>query len=105
MDNLESNQMQNDELASVEYFIPMDVDAVMGLKYDKKEFERGIKEASYIAGFISCLANAGVSPVETLGYFMNKDNIEHNQKLQDKINKSALEVAKEQSIKVENIQL
>jgi hypothetical protein len=53
--------------------IVLDIEA-----YDADEFDRGIKEASYIAGVVTALLNAGVTEGFALDYILNKETIKHN---------------------------
>jgi hypothetical protein len=47
-------------------------------QYDLDEFQRGIKDASYLAGTITAILNAGVSEGFVLDYLLNKETIKHN---------------------------
>lgn len=55
-------------------------------QYDLDEFDRGIKETSYIAGKITALFNAGLSEGSVLEYLLSTESINHNIKVA-KINK------------------
>jgi hypothetical protein len=63
-------------------------------EFDEEEFNRGVKETSYIAGVITAFLNTGVSESFVLDYLLSKDSIAHNIKVAE-INKSMnIEVAK-----------
>lgn len=75
------------------------------LEYDSKEFAKGIKESSKIAGYITGLLNAGLSNEQVLTYIMNKDVIANNDKLSERGSDTQLKMAKLQSIIAEKNQI
>jgi hypothetical protein len=68
-DQLQGLMSESDILPPIE--IPMEW-------YDTVEFHKGIHEASYLAGKITALLNAGVSESFVLDYLLNQATIEHN---------------------------
>ena len=73
--------------------------------YDTDQFYKGVKDASYSAGVITALLNAGVSESFVLDYLLSKDSIEHNIKVAE-INKSMnVEVAKNAKLSQEKYEL
>ena len=42
-------------------YLPIDIEGLEKCKINKKEFERGLKEGSYISGIGSALFNVGLS--------------------------------------------
>ena len=88
-----------------QFYIPMELDNLEGIKYDKKEFDKGVKDYSYVAGAISSLLNAGLSSTDALNYIINRETIEHNFKLQEIINANNKEVAEIQELKIQSQQL
>lgn len=62
--------------------------------YDIEQFDKGIKDTSYLAGQITALLNAGLSEGTVLDLLLSKDTIAHNIEIA-KINKEMnLEVSK-----------
>lgn len=109
--NKEQLQVSNEELEALElgdlnlesqFYIPMELENLKGIKYDKKEFDKGVKDYSYVAGAISSLLNAGLSSTDALNYIINRETIEHNFKLQEIINANNKEVAEIQELKIQS---
>lgn len=46
--------------------------------YDSSEFYRGIKEASYISGYVTALLNTGLSESAVLDYLLSTETIKQN---------------------------
>lgn len=109
--NKEQLQVSSEKLEALElgdlnlesqFYIPMELENLKGIKYDKKEFDKGIKDYSYVAGAISSLLNAGLSSTDALNYIINRETIEHNFKLQEIINANNKEVAEIQELKIQS---
>lgn len=109
--NKEQLQVSSEELEALElgdlnlesqFYIPMELENLKGIKYDKKEFDKGVKDYSYVAGAISSLLNAGLSSTDALNYIINRETIEHNFKLQEIINANNKEVAEIQELKIQS---
>ena len=47
-------------------YIPMEVDNICDQKYNATEFKKGIKDASYHAGFYTSLINIGIDKEEVI---------------------------------------
>lgn len=71
------------------------------IEYDKDEFQKGLKSMSFIAGQLTALLNTGISKEDSVTILVNRDNIRHAQKLQQMINDNNIEMAKIQSVKLE----
>ena len=56
--------------------IEINVDAVQNQELDKEEFNRAIKDMSYLCGQISALRAVGCTPAMALDYLLAKDGIE-----------------------------
>lgn len=80
-DDLLENQGVTADFALPSFEIPMEF-------YDSEKFFKGIDDASYMAGFITALANTGIPSIEVLAYLIQKDTIEMNLKMAE-INKEA----------------
>lgn len=74
--------------------VELDTSEVANSKIDKKEFEKGIKDMSRIAGRFSVLRNVGMSEEAIITYMLNDRNIEHSQAMQKVINEGQLEITK-----------
>lgn len=68
----------------VNQVIPMSVEGIFGedaeplITYDIKEFKKGCKDASYYAGFLTAVLNAGVSEecaLQVLATHFTKDDV------------------------------
>lgn len=74
-------------------------------QYDADEFDRGIKETSYVAGVVTALLNAGVTEGFVLDYILNKETIKHNLETV-KINKEMnIEISKNHKVVNEKYEL
>lgn len=70
-------------------------------KFDKEEFIKGIKEASYTAGFYTALVNSGMSNIDAMNFILSKNSFDTNIQM-NKVNaESNIEVSKNQSIMIE----
>lgn len=75
------------------------------IEYDKNEFEKGIRSMSFLAGELTALLNTGITKEDAVTILVNKDNIEHAQKLQQMINENNIKVVEKQAEKVQNQEL
>lgn len=73
--------------------------------YNQEDFMKGIDDASYLAGFITGILNAGVSEEFVLTYLINKETIEYNIKSIELNNKANVEISKNQKIMLERQEL
>jgi hypothetical protein len=84
--------------------IQLPIENLSGVEFDKYNFSKGLKEISFVCGMLTGLMNIGLSAKDSLDYILNKENIKHNQILQDKINKNNIEVSKVNTVKIEQAQ-
>lgn len=68
------------------------------IEFDSTEFEKGLKEGSRVAGFITALLNAGLTNQQALDYIMNREVIASNARTSDLNSKTQLKMAELQSI-------
>lgn len=107
----EDNYEEDDTLNALEDIfsdligVGLDTSELEDIKIDKKEFEKGVKSVSKIAGMFSCLKNVGMDTDSAFSYIINERNIEHSQIMQKMINKDQKEVAKIQSLQIDNQQI
>lgn len=107
----EDNYEEDDTLNALEDIfsdligVGLDTSELEDIKIDKKEFEKGVKSVSKIAGMFSCLKNVGMDTDSAFSYIINERNIEHSQIMQKMINKDQKEVAKIQSLQIDNQQV
>jgi hypothetical protein len=95
-DQLEELLSGSDKLQPIE----LDLD-----EFDAEDFQRGIKDTSYIAGVITAFLNTGVSESFVLDYLLSKDSIDHNIKVAE-INKSMnVEMSKNAKLAQEKFEL
>lgn len=73
--------------------------------YDEKEFKRGLNDASYLAGYITALFNAGISEAFVLDYLLNQETIKHNLDVAKLNKETSIEVSKNQKAVQEQYQL
>lgn len=86
-------------------FIELDCEHLSKYLINNKEFERGIKDYSYVCGAITALCNSGLKPSEAIDYVVNVDTIKHNLEVTKIGANATVESAKYASIKsdLENI--
>lgn len=85
--------------------VNVETEECQGVQLDKDEFQKGVTHMSFVAGQISALVSAGLTVELATDFVMNERNIEHNQKLQEIINKNQLEVSKIQMVQNEKAQI
>ena len=66
---------------------------------DSASFQKGVKKASFYAGFYSCLVNCGLSTQDAFELTMNQNTCDNNQELQRIVNSGSIDVAKIQDDK------
>ena len=66
---------------------------------DSSSFQKGVEEASFYAGFYSCLVNCGISTQDAYELTMNQNTCDNNQELQRIVNNGSIDVAKIQDDK------
>ena len=78
--------------------IEIEISNLQNLKYNEKEFKKGLLDLSYIAGQLTALTTIGVDPNEALSYILAIQSIELQKVLAEKNNEMTLEVASKQVI-------
>ena len=66
---------------------------------DSASFQKGVKKASFYAGFYSCLVNCGLSTQDAFELTMNQNTCDNNQELQRIVNSGSIDVARIQDDK------
>lgn len=77
--------------------VEVDTSSVQGIQIDDKEFAKGIKDLSRVAGRFTVLKNVGMSEEAIITYLINDRNIEHSKQMQQIINAGQIQFAKTQS--------
>ncbi len=72
--------------------ISIDTTNLVEVKFDKANFQKGMKDASYLCGMLTALMNVGISAVDALAYCMNESTMDNNIKLNEMVNE--VEMAK-----------
>ena len=65
---------------------------------DSASFQKGIKKASFYAGFYSCLVNCGLSTQDAFELMLNESTSRNNLKLQKLVNEGNITIADLQKI-------
>ena len=65
---------------------------------DSASFQKGIKKASFYAGFYSCLVNCGLSTQDAYELTLNESTSRNNLKLQKVVNEGNIAIADLQKI-------
>jgi len=96
---LNKEELQDTELSEIEslYFIPMNTDNLGEIKYDKKDFQKGVNSMSFDCGKITSLINCGVSAQDAVSWILNEQTLKHNREQQILVNENNITVAKIQS--------
>ena len=66
--------------------ISIDTTNLEEVKFDKTNFQKGMKDASYLCGMLTALMNVGISAVDALAYYMNESTMDNNIKLNEMVN-------------------
>jgi hypothetical protein len=69
--------------------------------YDQDEFNRGIKDASYISGFFSACKNSGMYSADIISILLNRETIDHNINTANINKEMNIEMSKNQSIQID----
>lgn len=81
---------------------------VIGMEFEdfhQEEFRRGIKDASWIAGFYTTCKNAGMYGSDIVNILINRETIAHNLEANEITSKMNIEISKNQAINLEKNQL
>ena len=75
-------------------------ESIEGVEFDKKEFQKGLKDISYVCGMITGLMNIGVCATDSLTYVMNEHVLSNSISVNKLLNE--LELNKAKVIMIEN---
>lgn len=75
------------------------------IQFDKDEFNKGIKQASYDCGIFTALINSGISYDDAIAYIFTLKNVDMNIKIAEINGNSAIEASKNQKTLLDNQQL
>ena len=67
---------------------------IEGVEYDKKEFQKGLKDISYVCGMITDLMNIGVCAVDALTYVINEHTFDNSIEVNKLLNELELNKTK-----------
>ena len=67
---------------------------IEGVEYDKKEFQKGLKDISYVCGMITGLMNIGVCAVDALTYVINEHTFDNSIEVNKLLNELELNKTK-----------
>jgi hypothetical protein len=109
----EQNKLINDFKSEPEYEqltmfcepIYINTENVEELELDKDEFNKGLKESSYIAGFVTGLINSGWDLDSSINYLFAKLNSSMNIDISNINAKANIETSKNQNIVIEKQQI
>jgi hypothetical protein len=73
--------------------------------YESDEFHKGIKDTSYLAGVITAILNTGVDQSFVLDYLLNKETIKHNIEVANINKEMNIEMAKNQKLIADKMEL
>ena len=76
-----------------------EIDLDNGVIADSASFQKGVKKASFYAGFYSCLVNGGLSTQDAFKLMLNQNTCDNNQELQRIVNSGSIDVARIQDDK------
>lgn len=89
---------------AIYYFEPLALNTenlAEDIKFNKDEFNRGVKNASYYAGMYAAYINAGMSNIDAYTLVITEKQIELSTKVAEINSKTAIESSKNQSIMIE----
>ena len=86
----------NDDEVSVEQLMMhvISKENIEGVEYDKKEFQKGLKDISYVCGMITGLMNIGVCAVDALTYVINEHTFDNSIEVNKLLNELELNKTK-----------
>ena len=93
-DNIEVEEY--DDEVSVEQLMMhvISKENIEGVEYDKKEFQKGLKDISYVCGMITGLMNIGVCAVDALTYVINEHTFDNSIEVNKLLNELELNKTK-----------
>lgn len=95
---MSEKELETEEQKLTEEEVTCDCSRVLPLDnyatdYDMDEFNKGVVEASYWAGFFVTLVDAGLSPTDAFQMMSNKAVLDHEERIADKNNQTALQIS------------
>ena len=93
---VEIEEYDDDDEVSVEQLMMhvISKENIEGVEYDKKEFQKGLKDISYVCGMITGLMNIGVCAVDALTYVINEHTFDNSIEVNKLLNELELNKTK-----------
>ena len=93
---VEIEECDDDDEVSVEQLMMhvISKENIEGVEFDKKEFQKGLKDISYVCGMITGLMNIGVCAVDALTYVINEHTFDNSIEVNKLLNELELNKTK-----------
>ena len=99
-DNVEVEEYDDDMTVEQLMMHVISKEDIEGVEFDKKEFQKGLKDISYVCGMITGLMNIGVCAVDALSYVINEHTFDNSIEVNKLLNE--LELNKAKVLMIEN---
>ena len=99
-DNVEVEEYDDDMTVEQLMMHVISKENIEGVEFDKKEFQKGLKDISYVCGMITGLMNIGVCAVDALTYVINEHTFDNSIEVNKLLNE--LELNKAKVLMIEN---
>lgn len=99
-DNIEVEEYDDDMTVEQLMMHVISKENIEGVEFDKKEFQKGLKDISYVCGMITGLMNIGVCAVDALTYVINEHTFDNSIEVNKLLNE--LELNKTKVLMIEN---
>ena len=99
-DNVEVEEYDDDMTVEQLMMHVISKENIEGVEFDKKEFQKGLKDVSYVCGMITGLMNIGVCAVDALTYVINEHTFDNSIEVNKLLNE--LELNKTKVLMIEN---
>ena len=99
-DNVEVEEYDDDMTIEQLMMHVISKENIEGVEFDKKEFQKGLKDVSYVCGMITGLMNIGVCAVDALTYVINEHTFDNSIEVNKLLNE--LELNKAKVLMIEN---
>lgn len=99
-DNVEVEEYDDDMTVEQLMMHVISKENIEGVEFDKKEFQKGLKDVSYVCGMITGLMNIGVCAVDALTYVINEHTFDNSIEVNKLLNE--LELNKAKVLMIEN---
>ena len=93
-DNVEVEEYDDDMTVEQLMMHVISKENIEGVEYDKKEFQKGLKDISYVCGMITGLMNIGVCAVDALTYVINEHTFDNSIEVNKLLNELELNKTK-----------